>query len=116
MKHHQKQLPILIGLTFLGVLTLTACQSATSIINTEPLESEPHTGENLDTTSDFSRDTQGETDTESALAFTPDSESDISQSIMDEEIDSLVFMREEEKLARDVYIKLYDLWGLQIFQ
>jgi hypothetical protein len=28
----------------------------------------------------------------------------------------LIFMREEEKLARDVYLKLYDHWGLPIFQ
>jgi len=32
------------------------------------------------------------------------------------EIDSLTFMREEEKLARDVYLTLYDQWGLPIFQ
>jgi len=32
------------------------------------------------------------------------------------EIDSLSFMREEEKLARDVYLTLYDQWGLPIFQ
>jgi hypothetical protein len=29
---------------------------------------------------------------------------------------SLVYMREEEKLARDVYTALYDLWGLPVFQ
>lgn len=28
----------------------------------------------------------------------------------------LVFMREEEKLARDVYIHLYGIWGSQIFR
>ncbi len=32
-----------------------------------------------------------------------------------EEIDSLIKMREEEKLARDVYLTLYDKWGLQVF-
>lgn len=31
------------------------------------------------------------------------------------EIDGLAFMREEEKLARDVYLTLYDVWGVQIF-
>lgn len=31
------------------------------------------------------------------------------------EVDGLVFMIEEEKLARDVYLTLGDLWGLQIF-
>ncbi len=32
------------------------------------------------------------------------------------EIDRLVFMREEEKLARDVYQALYEQWGFQVFQ
>ena len=32
------------------------------------------------------------------------------------EMDSLAFMREEEKLAHDVYVALYDLWGLPVFQ
>ena len=32
-----------------------------------------------------------------------------------EEEASLRFMREEEKLARDVYVKLYEKWGRQIF-
>ena len=31
------------------------------------------------------------------------------------EINSLTYMREEEKLARDVYIFMYDKWGSQIF-
>ncbi|ADT83759.1 hypothetical protein TERMP_00782 [Thermococcus barophilus MP] len=33
-----------------------------------------------------------------------------------EEIDGLLWMREEEKLARDVYLTLYEMYGLQIFQ
>ncbi len=32
------------------------------------------------------------------------------------EVDGLVFMREEEKLAHDVYLALYDLWKLPVFQ
>ena len=32
-----------------------------------------------------------------------------------QEEESLLFMREEEKLARDVYLYLYDIWGEQIF-
>ena len=31
------------------------------------------------------------------------------------EITSLIHMREEEKLARDVYLELYDTWGQKIF-
>ncbi len=37
------------------------------------------------------------------------------QTLSDEERSGLVFMREEEKLARDVYSVLYDKWGVQIF-
>ncbi|MEZ4992275.1 MAG: DUF2202 domain-containing protein [Saprospiraceae bacterium] len=32
-----------------------------------------------------------------------------------EEEAGLIFMREEEKLAHDVYIKLYETWGRQVF-
>ena len=35
--------------------------------------------------------------------------------LSDAEIAALVFMREEEKLARDVYLDMSDLWGTQIF-
>jgi hypothetical protein len=37
------------------------------------------------------------------------------EEIIPEEMDGLVFMREEEKLARDVYLTLYDNWGKHIF-
>ena len=32
------------------------------------------------------------------------------------EADALLYMREEEKLARDVYLKLYEKWQLPVFQ
>jgi hypothetical protein len=32
-----------------------------------------------------------------------------------EEVNDLVYMQEEEKLARDVYLALYEKWGLQVF-
>jgi hypothetical protein len=32
------------------------------------------------------------------------------------EAEGLIYMREEEKLARDVYLTLYDQWGVPIFQ
>jgi len=36
--------------------------------------------------------------------------------LSDAEIENLLFMREEEKLARDVYLTLSQSWGLPIFQ
>lgn len=38
------------------------------------------------------------------------------QELSSDDIEGLKYMREEEKLARDVYITLYDKWGLQIFK
>ncbi|MEZ4836691.1 MAG: DUF2202 domain-containing protein, partial [Caldilineaceae bacterium] len=35
--------------------------------------------------------------------------------LSDEEIAGLVFMVEEEKLAHDVYVEMYDLWGIRTF-
>jgi len=35
--------------------------------------------------------------------------------IDDKEIAGILFMREEEKLARDVYAQLHDIWGTNIF-
>ncbi len=35
--------------------------------------------------------------------------------LSDSEAAALIFMREEEKLARDVYIKFHELYGLRIF-
>lgn len=36
--------------------------------------------------------------------------------LTEEEAAALLFMREEEKLARDVYLALYDAWDLNIFK
>lgn len=33
----------------------------------------------------------------------------------EEEISGIIFMRQEEKLARDVYLQLAELWGMNIF-
>ncbi|GAB6071106.1 DUF2202 domain-containing protein [Thiomicrorhabdus hydrogeniphila] len=43
-------------------------------------------------------------------------ESTILDAISVEEEHGILFMREEEKLARDVYLTLYDIWGLNIFK
>jgi len=38
------------------------------------------------------------------------------QQLSQEEINSLIHMRQEEKLARDVYLTLYNKWHSQIFK
>lgn len=39
----------------------------------------------------------------------------VSTSLSQEEAATLIFMREEEKLARDVYRVMFDLWDMRIF-
>jgi len=52
--------------------------------------------------------------------FVPDYQNQLhlseSGDLSDEERDGLITMREEEKLARDVYRTLYEKWGDQVFQ
>ena len=40
----------------------------------------------------------------------------VNASLTPEEVNTLLYMREEEKLARDVYLAMYDIWGLQLFK
>jgi hypothetical protein len=41
---------------------------------------------------------------------------DRNEELSADEIEGILYMREEEKLARDVYLTLYDQWSLPIFQ
>lgn len=50
------------------------------------------------------------------LSINPEVQSLSSQNISADEKEGLLFMREEEKLARDVYITLHEKWGLNIFK
>lgn len=40
----------------------------------------------------------------------------VNGSLSDEEVAGLLFMREEEKLAHDLYVSFFEMWGLPIFQ
>ena len=37
------------------------------------------------------------------------------ESLSEDEANGLLWMREEERLARDIYIAMYDLWGRRVF-
>jgi hypothetical protein len=51
---------------------------------------------------------------ESVYAF--DDQETTNTELTQNEIDALLFMREEEKLARDVYLTLYEKWDLVLFK
>ena len=56
-----------------------------------------------------------ETDTTSLITVESYIETAPIEAISADEEAGLVFMREEEKLARDVYLTLYEIWGLEVF-
>lgn len=51
-----------------------------------------------------------------AAAENPPISAVVSSDLTEAEIAGLLYMREEEKLARDVYLALYAEWGLPLFQ
>jgi hypothetical protein len=55
---------------------------------------------------------QGRDDASGDHEFIPAVQGDLNEA----EINALIFMREEEKLAHDVYLVMYQLWGIPIFQ
>ncbi len=95
---------------WIGILVLaiavTACSSATS--NTAAsAPTSPAASSNGATTTEAATEPA-----ETGSVATAAAKSGLSA----EEVADLLHMREEEKLARDVYLALYDKWGLTIFQ
>jgi len=50
-----------------------------------------------------------------ALSLIIDDDGNLAGDLTDEEVASLQFMIEEEKMARDVYLEMNDLYGLKVF-
>lgn len=96
----------LLGLLIIGGVTgwfLNGIQDIKEVsIETETTPPEPQAVAVMTSASDF-------VSARPAVAALPE------QALSDEERKGLLFMREEEKLARDVYSVLYDTWGMQIF-
>jgi len=107
MKSKTRNRRILTGLTMLFILTsIAACgTSAQSEETPAVVEAAPL----------LIVDEQGSTEVDVEgleTAVSPPSSSGLTAS----EVEGLLFMREEEKLARDVYLTLYEVWGLNIFR
>jgi len=129
------KLSLLIGLLILGTMLISACQPVTPVASAaNPVGS--------DTTSEVTNYVENDMDTGFGYGNGPGMDSGECDGtgqhqggaghghsgemggqvpnyaigeISDAEVDGLIFMREEEKLARDVYLTLYDQWGLQAF-
>ena len=122
MKNKQKFIPIILGLLILATLTLTACtntaaelttdKSAAAVANEETAAVQP--GEPVADEAVVEAETEDET-TATLASETQSSAPVNANGLTDAEIEGLLYMREEEKLAHDVYVTLYELWGLQLF-
>jgi hypothetical protein len=109
-----------ISLLFFGLIATTACGPNPTTSNLDELNLQDEVTiltENaqveevvLTTVDEDGVTTLEKQNLEEVLASSPSNE------LSQEEIDGLLFMREEEKLAHDVYLKLHEIWGLPIFE
>jgi hypothetical protein len=89
-----------------GLLALAACTSRVSAQGTEVRGQRYGNVDRVDSEGVKNLDTDA---LQNTLSQTPVGE------LSDLEAEGILFMREEEKLARDVYLVLYDQWGMQVF-
>ena len=61
-------------------------------------------------------DKTSDTDTLAPATTTVKSDSTVSDSTQNDSYASLIYMREEEKLAHDVYVKMFALWNQPVFE
>jgi hypothetical protein len=122
MKNKQKFTPIILGILVLAALTLTACTtpaaepaadtSAAVVTNEEAAAVQSDEQVTVETVA------EAETESDTTLAIASEAQSSVAvnaNGLTDAEIEGLLYMREEEKLAHDVYVTFYDMWGLQLF-
>lgn len=108
---------------FAGMLVLlssAACTSDTSLAQFAESEDPVLAAESQITIPEGSNETntiEGEGYTSfQPIALNDSLNSQVFGELSEEESAGLIFMREEEKLAHDVYITLYEQWGLPVFQ
>jgi len=106
-KQHLLKSIALLTIAFAAIL-LTACSASTATLQETsiPETSEPITVTDTDEPVFVTAEPALPTPT-----LIPSTENELTSS----EIEGLLFMREEEKLARDVYQYLYQIWGVQVF-
>jgi len=112
------------GLIVLISLTLTACSTAiptSESASTDSIVTDEIAAVNADPVTVMEVvevaevDTTTETDTTVAAASAAANTLHAS-GLTEAEVEGLLYMREEEKLAHDVYITLYQAWGTPVFQ
>ena len=128
MKTHKIIYQISAILVLVSTLGLAACSAAATAVIEDPVEVEAPAAQagtteisaDADEPVDLSTDLiivdeEGNTSIDNEVLETTISIA-AESGLTEAEAEGLVFMREEEKLARDVYLTLYGQWNIPIFQ
>ena len=123
MKNNQKFIPMILGLLVLTALTLTSCSNTGAELTTDASAAAATNEESAAFQSGEpvieEAAVESETEDEASITLAVDAQSSSAavnaNGLTDAEVEGLLYMREEEKLAHDVYVTLYDMWGLQLF-
>jgi hypothetical protein len=111
------QLIIILALGLLFVAA--ACSGGTAPVAVTPADAAPaDSGETAVVDPVVAADTAesgGEASANQPPVTQPETITQSGDAVSAAEIAGLLFMREEEKLARDVYTAMYELWGMNIF-
>ena len=123
MKNENYLMIVLSGTLVVLALLLGACTTSASAAPTAELpQTQTDSAQNAEVSPVLAAPAEDFTtvaDDDGATDLNPNSAQanlSLSGELTEEEINGLIFMREEEKLAHDVYIALYQTWGLSIFQ
>ena len=101
---------IVLGIGLLSLVGLAACTAAPTMAQGKEAAAELVTGSEVATVDGIGN---AHINVE-ALEYALDQIA--AEPLTTDEIEGILFMREEEKLARDVYLTLYETWNLRIFQ
>ncbi len=124
MKNKRNMKIGILAVILVASFLLQACSSANQtetaemrIIDTADQSEDPADDEN-ETEETYETTVIEESSTDNSETSQIDSIETISKEndLTADEIAGLIYMREEEKLAKDVYLGLYDIWGISIFQ
>ena len=104
---------LLAATLLIGAVALASCAAAPAAVISAPAPAQA--AQQVNTTSAIANvDDGGNTSVDLAALSSTLSQASTGQ-LTSTEADGLRFMREEEKLAHDVYVALYEKWGLRIF-
>ena len=120
MNAKKKNTMKILGLVILASLTLTACATAAPTVSDQndnvSEQIEPATSvEKVNLEVDPSQ-INASVESDDTIVVSTINTAQHASGLTDAEVESLLYMREEEKLAHDVYVTLYSIWGTPVFQ